>query len=310
MPPDNHRGGPAGQPGDGTDRPAGQPGGGLGSLLGLGGTPSGDGAGRPAGQSGMPSKTVLLAAVGVVLAGVWALSGLGVIDATMLFPEDGGDATRLVTADKLGDCREARLDTGEGCEPGGDVESVAVWWPDRNTLGVELELTEAPELGEGSEWTAELFAEAANAFAEGGLICGLTSASETDPEASSDTADPESSPDREFPPDPDSPPNADGTGSDMPPDQDSLANNGGPDPEPELIAYAAENRFTEERLGPEACDAEMRGRSVQFTIDVTGQPETDELRLIGIVRLEYPDDPARPGSDDDFLVRTSLHELR
>ena len=268
--------------------------------------------GDPAGQPSMPSKTVLLAAVGVVLAGVWALSGLGVIDATMLFPEDGGDATRLVTDDKLGDCREARLDTGEGCEPGGDVESVAVWWPDRNTLGVELELTEAPELGEGSEWTAELFAETANAFTEGGLICGLTSAAETDPKGSSDSADPEPPPDRESPPDPDSPPNADGPGSDMPPDPDSPPSAGSPDsdPAPELVAYAAENRFTEERLGPEACNAEVRGRSVQFTIDVTDQPETDELRIIGIVRLEYPDDPAQPGSDDDFLVRTSLHELR
>ena len=248
----------------------------------------------------MPSKTVLLAAVGVVLAGVWALSGLGVIDATMLFPEDGGDATRLVTADKFGDCREARLDTGEGCEPGGDVESVAVWWPDRNTLGVELELTEAPELGKGSEWTAELFAEAANAFTEGGLICGLTTVGTVSGNLSAanggePSPDPESPPDQESPPDPDSPTN-DG-------DPDS-------DPAPELVAYAAENRFTEERLGPEACHAEMRGRSVQFTIDVTGQPETDELRLIGIIRLEYPDDPARPGSDDDFLVRTSLHELR
>lgn len=290
MPPDNHRGGPAGTPpGDGADRPAGKPGGGLGSLLGLGSVPSGSGADRPAGKPGMPSKTVLLAAVGVVLAGVWALSGLGVIDATMLFPEDGGDATRLVTDDKLGDCREARLDTGEGCEPGGDVESVAVWWPDRHTLGVELELTEAPELDEGSEWTAELFAETANAFTEGGLICGLTSAVGTDPEGSSDAADPDS------PSDPDSPPSADGPGS---------------DPVPELVAYAAENRFTEERLDPEACNAEMRARSVQFTIDVTGQPETDDLRIIGTVRLEYPDDPARPGSDDDFLVRTSLHELR
>lgn len=305
MPPDNHRGDPAGQPGDSADRPASKPGGGLGSLLGLGGGGPG-GSGRPAGQSGMPSKTVLLAAVGVVLAGVWALSGLGVIDATMLFPEDGGDATRLVTDDKLGDCREARLDTGEGCEPGGDVESVAVWWPDRNTLGVELELTEAPELDERSEWTAELFAETANAFTEGGLICGLTSASETDPEGSSDTSDPES------PPDPDSPPSADDPGSDIPPDPDIPTNADDPDsdPAPELVAYAAENRFTEERLGPEACNAEMRGRSVQFTIDVTGQPETDELRIIGIVRLEYPDDPAQPGSDDDFLVRTSLHELR
>ena len=295
MPPDDHRGGPAGKPG-----------GGLGSLLGLRGGPSGDGSDRPAGKPGMPSKTVLLAAVGVVLAGVWALSGLGVIDATMLFPEDGGDATRLVTDDKLGDCREARLDTGEGCEPGGDVESVAVWWPDRHTLGVELKLTEAPELDEGSEWTVELFAETANAFTEGGLICGLTSAAGTNPEGSSDAADPES------PLDPDSPPSFDDPGANVAPDPDSPTNDGGPDsdPAPELVAYAAENRFTEERLGPEACNAEMRARSVQFTIDVTGQPETDELRIIGIVRLEYPDDPARPGSDDDFLVRTSLHELR
>ena len=96
------------------------------------------------------------------------------------------------------------------------------------------------------------------------------------------------------------------------PQPDSPPSAGSPDsdPAPELVAYAAENRFTEERLGPEACNAEMRGRSVQFTINVTGQPETDELRIIGIVRLEYPDDPDRPGSDDDFLVRTSLHELR
>lgn len=296
MPPDDHRGGPAGTPpGDGVDRPADKPGGGLGSLLGLRSGPSDGGSDRPAGKPGMPSKTVLLAAVGVVLAGVWALSGLGVIDATMLFPEDGGDATRLVTDDKLGDCREARLDTGEGCEPGGDVESVAVWWPDRHTLGVELNLTEAPELDEGSEWTAELFAETANAFTEGGLICGLTSATGTDPEDPSDAADPDSPPDQELPPDPDSPPNDGGPGA---------------DPAPELVAYAAENRFTEERLGPEACNAEMRARSVQFTIDVTGQPETDELRIIGTVRLEYPDDPTQPGSDDDFLVRTSLYELR
>lgn len=251
--------------------------------------PPGDGSDRPSDKPGVPSKTVLLAAVGVVLAGVWALSGLGIIDATMLFPEGGGDATRLVVDDKLGDCREARLDTGERCEPGGDVSSVSVWWPDQDTLGVELELTEAPGFDPGSEWTAELFAETANAFTEGGLICGLTS------------ADDDSSPDA---PAPDS-----GTGL-------SSGVEGLPDADPpgegppELVAYAAENRFTEERLGPEACDASLLGRSVRFTIDVTDQLETDELRLIGTVRLEYPDDRARPGSDDDFLVRTSLYELR
>ena len=242
----------------------------------------------------MPSKTVLLAAVGVVLAGVWALSGLGVIDATMLFPEGGGDATRLVIDDKLGDCREARLDTGEGCEPGADVESVAVWWPDRHTLAAELKLTESPELAEGSEWTAELYAETANAFTPNGLICGLSNIG-TNPGGSSDTASPDSPPNPDSTPDPDSPLSA----ADL--DSDAL---------PELVAYALASRLAEERLGPEACDASLLGTLVRFTIDVTGQPETDELRLIGTVRLEYPADPAQPGSDDDFLVRTSLHELR
>ena len=162
MPPDEDRGSPAGAPpSGGRKRP------------GLRGGAPGDGSAGPE-PKGVPSKTVLLAAVGVVLAGVWALSGLGVIDATMLFPEGGGDATRLVIDDKLGDCREARLDTGEGCEPGADVESVSVWWPDRHTLAAELKLTESPELAEGSEWTAELFAETANAFTPNGLICGLS----------------------------------------------------------------------------------------------------------------------------------------
>ena len=283
MPPDEDRGSPAGAP----------PGGGS-KWPGLRGGAAGDGS-AGSGPRGVPSKTVLLAAVGIVLAGVWALSGLGVIDATMLFPEDGGDATRLVTADKLGDCREARLDTGEGCEPGADVESVAVWWPDRNTLGVELKLTEAPELAEGSEWTAELFAETANAFTDNGLICGLSTTG-PGPPPSSDTVGSDPTPDDpDSPPSPDDPPSADSPDS---------------DPPPELVAYALASRIAEEQLGPEACDANLLGTSVRFTIDVTGQPETDELRLIGTVRLEYPADPAQPGSDDDFLVRTSLNELR
>lgn len=281
MPPDEDRGSPAGTPPSGGRKWPGL----------KGGAPGGGSAGPE--PRGVPSKTVLLAAVGVVLAGVWALSGLGVIDATMLFPEGGGDATRLVIDDKLGDCREARLDTGEGCEPGADVESVSVWWPDRHTLAAELKLTEVPELAEGSEWTAELFAETANAFTDNGLICGLSNIG-TNRGDSSDTASSDSPPNPDTTPDPESPPSAD-------PDSD---------PPPELVAYALASRLAEERLGPQACDASLLATSVRFTIDVTGQPETDELRLIGTVRLEYPEDPAQPGSDDDFLVRTSLHELR
>ena len=282
MPPDEDRGSPAGTPPSGGRK-----------WSGLGGGAPGDGSAGP-GPRGVPSKTVLLAAVGIVLAGVWALSGLGVIDATMLFPEGGGDATRLVIDDKLGDCREARLDTGEGCEPGADIESVSVWWPDRHTLAAELKLTESPDLAEGSEWTAELYAERANAFTDNGLICGLSNTC-TNRGASSYTAGSDLPPDSDSTPDPDSPPSADDPSS---------------DPTPELVAYALASRLTKERLGPEACNASLLATSVRFTIDVTGQPETDELRLIGTVRLEYPDDPAQPGSDDDFLVRTSLHELR
>ncbi len=121
----------------------------------------------------MPSRTVLLAGVGVVLVVVWALSGLGVIDANFLFPT-GSDATRVTVDDKSGDCREAGRDTGERCDVGADIETVTVWQPDDRTLMVELELTQAPDLDSGLEWTVELYAETRNAFTAGGIICGLS----------------------------------------------------------------------------------------------------------------------------------------
>ena len=80
---------------------------------------------------------------------------------------------------------------------------------------------------------------------------------------------------------------------------------------PEAASYALDPNTVPRQLLPVgACDGRLRGSSARFSIDVTGQPEEAEFRLIGLVRLEHPDDPDRLGSDDDFLIRTSLAELR
>ena len=80
-------------------------------------------------------------------------------------------------------------------------------------------------------------------------------------------------------------------------------------PGTEAVAYALEFVFSTEQLGAEACDGRLEGSSARFTIDVTGQPDDVEFRLVGAVRLEYPGDPDHPGSEDDFLVRTTLADL-
>ncbi len=85
----------------------------------------------------------------------------------------------------------------------------------------------------------------------------------------------------------------------------------GAQPGPEAASYALDPNTVPRQLLPAgACDGRLRGSSARFLIDVTGQPEEAEFRLIGLVRLEYPDDPDRLGSDDDYLVRTSLADLR
>lgn len=75
------------------------------------------------------------------------------------------------------------------------------------------------------------------------------------------------------------------------------------------IASAVEFRFSTEQLGRDACDGWLDGSAARFAIDVTGQPVDEEVRLVGSVRLEYPGDPDRRGSEDDFVVRTTLADL-
>ena len=84
---------------------------------------------------------------------------------------------------------------------------------------------------------------------------------------------------------------------------------GGGVPGTEAVAYAIEFRFSTEQLGSEACDGWLEGSSARFAIDVTGHPVDAEVRLVGVVRVEYPGDPDHPGSEDDFLVKTTLADL-
>lgn len=83
----------------------------------------------------------------------------------------------------------------------------------------------------------------------------------------------------------------------------------GAEPTSEAVAYAKEFLFSTEMLGSEACDGWLEGSSARFAIDVTGQPVDSEVRLIGSVRVEYPTDPDRRGSEDDFVARTTLADL-
>ncbi len=88
-----------------------------------------------------------------------------------------------------------------------------------------------------------------------------------------------------------------------------LSNVVGGVPGTEAVAYAIEFRFSTEQLGSEACDGWLEGSSARFAIDVTGHPVDAEVRLVGVVRVEYPGDPDHPGSEDDFLVKTTLADL-
>lgn len=203
------------------------------------------------------SRVVLGIVAALVL--LWALSGLGAIDVGDLLGDR--DALRLVVDDESGDCRMAGRDWGEGCDPAADISWVSAWRTGRQVLMVEIELEEAPPLGSDLEWTADFFAETANAFTDNGLICGLSNVSEAG------------------------------------------------EPTAVAAAYALEFRFSSERLGSAACDGWLDGSTARFRVDVSGQPVDKELRLVGSVKLEYPQDPDHLGSEDDFLVKTTLADL-
>ena len=81
-------------------------------------------------------------------------------------------------------------------------------------------------------------------------------------------------------------------------------------PGAEARSYALDpNTVPRQPVDADACRGRLNGSVATFTVDVGGQPIDEQFRLIGLVRLEHPDDPDRIGSDDDFLVRATLAGL-
>ena len=173
----------------------------------------------------------------------------------------------LEVADRLEDCRDARRDHGDHCDVGADVEVINLWLSDGSTLMVDLQLTSGPDLGSGSEWTAEFYIDIASAYTAGGVICGLSNV--------------------------------------------GPATAGDGEPGSAVASYALDpNTVPRQMLVPDACRGRLRDSSARFWIDASAQPDESPFRLIGVVRIEYPGDSDRRGSEDDFLVRASLADLR
>ena len=82
-------------------------------------------------------------------------------------------------------------------------------------------------------------------------------------------------------------------------------------PAPEAASYALDpNTVPRQFVDAGACEGSLDGSVARFSINVAGQPLDEQFRLIGLVRLEHPGDPDRIGSEDDFLVRATLADLR
>ena len=195
-----------------------------------------------------------LGALGVLAFGVAALLDLGPFAPT--------GPVGLEVADKLGDCREARLDRGEGCDEGADIEGINLSLSGEDSLVVELRLSETPSPGPALAWTAEFYADAANGYTDGGVICRLSNVTDggrTGPEVVSRALDP--------------------------------------------------NTIPRHLVDDRACEGRLDGSVARFSINVSGQADDEQFRLIGLVRVEHPGDTG-PGSEDDFLVRASLADLR
>lgn len=84
------------------------------------------------------------------------------------------------------------------------------------------------------------------------------------------------------------------------------ANNGIDDTGKSTTTAYALDPVTKGELGPVACDASLDNATATFTIDLAGQPDGAEFRLLGSIKLEFPGDRTAPGSEDDFLIRGSL----
>ena len=196
--------------------------------------------------------------------GALAVLALGTASLLDIGPFAPPEAPRgLEVDDPLADCREAGLDRGESCDAGADITAVRLWQPDDGALMIELQLTEAPDLGPALAWTADFYVEAANAYTDGGVICRLSNVEDTG-----------------------------GAGS-------------------QVVSVALDpNTVPRQPVDDRACEGRLDGSTARFSIDVAGQPDDEQFRLIGLVRVEHPGDDARPGSDDDFLVRATLADLR
>ena len=82
-------------------------------------------------------------------------------------------------------------------------------------------------------------------------------------------------------------------------------------PAAEARSYALDpNTVPRQQVEADACRGRLDGSVARFAVDVGGQPDEAPFRLIGLVRVEHPGDPGRLGSEDDFLVRATLAELR
>lgn len=205
---------------------------------------------------------MLLVAI-VMAAGALFTVALGTAALLDLGPFAPVDPAGLEAADKLEDCREARLDRGEGCDEGADIEAINLSLSGEDTLVVELQLSETPRPGPSLAWTAEFYADAANGHTKGGIICRLSNVTD------------------------------------------------GGRAGPEVVSRALDpNTVPRQLVDDRACEGHLDGSVARFAIDVSGQPDDVQFRLIGLVRVEHPGDDTRPGSEDDFLVRASLADLR
>lgn len=80
------------------------------------------------------------------------------------------------------------------------------------------------------------------------------------------------------------------------------------------IAYGFDPAFglselTRQALPAEVCRATLDGTTVGFIVDMSDQDPTVAFRVVGVARLEYPGDPDRTGTEDDFGFEVVIADL-